>query len=333
MARATSVDLPPSTGSDIAASGPSGASAPPGFGGRLVAPAAPRRPRPARALPMAARAAAAARPDSGRHPGFMHPVRCLVACRMQPSVRIGRGRPRACRTTDQGQTAESLDDQRVGDGRLFGDRVSAPRSGLGLRQPRLVVDEQRAERLARARPGRPLSCAGSLPRRDRSGCPSGPGRRPAASSRGRSAGRRALTRSRSRGEGTIDSPPRPRAGGAGSSIDPRIAPWATISRRNRSRAEPSAIVRRHSSRASSIVAGEPAQKTISAASSIERSTRSVGPFASQAFDALGDLDRVSHGAAERLVHPRDQGDAPTCPGPGRSRTSPRQGPRVIELAP
>ena len=48
--------------------------------------------------------------------------------------------------------------------------------------------------------------------------------------------------------------------------------------------------------------------TISAASSIDRSTRSSGPPPLQALDALGHLDRVAHGAAQRLVHPRDQGD-------------------------
>ena len=117
---------------------------------------------------------------------------------------------------------------------------------------------------------------------------------------------------------------------AGVVDDARVAPLCGDHARNRSRAEPSAIVLRQIARASSRVAARPPITTISAASSRERSTRSAGPLAAEAVDALGDLDGVAHSEAERLVHPGDQGTHPLAEPPADRAHRLRQAPGVVE---
>ena len=96
----------------------------------------------------------------------------------------------------------------------------------------------------------------------------------------------------------------------GSSRTRGSPPCAAMSRRKRSSAEPSAMRLPADPRASSRTPARSPITTISAASSMDRSSKSARPFASEALDALGHLDRVAHGAAQRLVHPGDQGAHP-----------------------
>ena len=64
---------------------------------------------------------------------------------------------------------------------------------------------------------------------------------------------------------------------------------------------------------------------------LDREVEQVGrPVAPEAVDALGHLDRVAHGAAERLVHPGDQGPHPLAQGPADGAHRPRQVARVVE---